>query len=71
MKGYFNRRFLLVENLIYITYIFTLENKGSDKESNDYNLFRVMKPQKDLDNLIEGILLFNNQTIPMICDPNN
>jgi len=29
-----------------------------------------MKPQKDFYNLIEGILLFKFQSLPLICEPN-
>jgi hypothetical protein len=61
---------LLVGNLNDRTEIFRLENKRSDKEYNDYKLFRVMKPQKDFYILIEGILLFKFQSIPLICEPN-
>lgn len=38
---------LLVEFLNEKTDLFTLENKWSNKDYNDYKLFRVMKPQKD------------------------
>jgi hypothetical protein len=61
---------LLVRNLNDRTEIFRLENKRSDKEYNDYKLFRVLKPPKDFYNLIEGILLYKFQSIPLICEPN-
>ena len=47
---------LLVGILNDRTEIFRLENKRSDKEDNDYKLFRVLKSQKYFYILIEGIL---------------
>lgn len=47
---------LLVGILNDRTEIFRLENKRSDKEDNDYKLFRVLKAQKYFYILIEGIL---------------